>query len=99
MLFDDAGQIVELMRNHSRPEGHSDRALLKVAQPFESLSSGQKVGLVDEHDRDLVRIDLVHVFLEILAIEEQRVARVYDLYDNVTFLNRNKLIIKKYICI
>ena len=60
--------------------------LLKIGRPAAPLLEGEQVGLVDEEHAPLARVDLVRVPLQVRAAEEQRVARVDDLYDELRAL-------------
>jgi hypothetical protein len=48
------------------------------------LGVGQKVRLVDEQQIALGRVHLGHVCLEVRAPKEKRVARVYNLHQQIT---------------
>ena len=74
------------LRVECAPEDELDVELLKVRRPAAPLCEGEQVGLVDEQHAPLARVELVRVPLQVRAAEEQRVARVDDLHDELRAL-------------
>lgn len=51
------------------------------------LFLGEVVTLVDEYDILFGVVDFLHVFLEVLAAEQERVSAVHNLYDDIAAIN------------
>ncbi|KAH9830066.1 hypothetical protein Tdes44962_MAKER09090 [Teratosphaeria destructans] len=80
-------RLVHLPRQLGRKESEIDLVLDEPIRPRGPLLRGHHIGLVDQEQIPLVRVDLLDVVLQVLGAEQQGIPRIDNLHDQITPLD------------